>query len=266
MSELRRWSREELLVVLNLYEKLHFGQFHSRQPVIIEVSEKMQRTPGSLAMKLSNLASLDSKLQARGIAGLQGASNLDKAVWTEFHENRNAMVPASEEAMRELFDAREQEDVEVIADEGVKIQPVSPPLDGSTSAISEVTVRRGQQYFRQAVLNAFGSCCGITGIAIRELLVASHILPWARYPKSRLEPQNGIALSRLHDGAFDRGLISFDDNYRLVLSDRLRSHLPQKSLDENFVAYEGKVLGVLPDALPPSLEYLSVHRKEWDLD
>ena len=81
MTEARRWTREELLVVLNLYEKLRFGQFHSRQPVIIEVSEKMRRTPGSLAMKLSNLASLDPKLQARGIAGLKGASNLDKAVW-----------------------------------------------------------------------------------------------------------------------------------------------------------------------------------------
>ena len=58
MAELRRWTREELLVVLNLYEKLRFGQFHSRQPVIIEVAEKMRRTPGRLAMKLSNLASL----------------------------------------------------------------------------------------------------------------------------------------------------------------------------------------------------------------
>ena len=81
MAEPRRWSREELLVVLNLYEKLRFGQFHSRQPVVVEVAEKMQRTLGSLAMKLSNLASHDPNLQARGIAGLKGASNLDKAVW-----------------------------------------------------------------------------------------------------------------------------------------------------------------------------------------
>ena len=69
MTEARRWTRKELLIVLNLYEKLRFGQFHSRQPVIIEVAEKMQRTPGSLAMKLSNLASLDPKLKARGIVG-----------------------------------------------------------------------------------------------------------------------------------------------------------------------------------------------------
>ena len=55
-------------------------------------------------------------------------------------------------------------------------------------------------------------------------------------------------------------------NFVIGLSERLRSHLPQKSLEENFVAYEGKVLNVLPDVLRPSLEYLSVHRKEWDLD
>ena len=81
MAEARKWTWSELLIVLNLYEKLRFGQFHSKQPVIKEIAEKMRRTPGSLAMKLSNLASLDPKLQARGIVGLQGASNLDKAVW-----------------------------------------------------------------------------------------------------------------------------------------------------------------------------------------
>jgi putative restriction endonuclease len=40
MAEARKWTRGELLIVLNLYEKLRFGQFHSRQPVIIEVAEK----------------------------------------------------------------------------------------------------------------------------------------------------------------------------------------------------------------------------------
>ena len=126
-----------------------------------------------------------------------------------------------------------------------------------------MNVRRGQQYFRQVVLNAFGGRCGVTGIAVRELLVASHILPWAKYPKLRLDPQNGISLSRLHDGAFDRGLITFDENYRLVLSERLRRHLPQIALEANFSLYEGKPLDLASDAPPPSQEYLSVHRKTW---
>lgn len=265
MAEARRWTREELLVALNLYEKLRFGQFHSKQPVIVEVAARMKRTPGSLAMKLSNLASLDPKVQARGIVGLQGASNLDQEVWEEFHANREDIVPASEEAMRKLFHATEKDEVEIIGDVGVEVHSAPRPPDGPTSATAQVNVRRGQQYFRQVVLNAFCGRCGVTGIAVRELLVASHILPWAKYPKSRLEPQNGISLSSLHDSAFDRGLIGFDENYRLVLSDRLRSHLPHKSLEENFLSYEGRPLNMLPDIAPPNQGYLSIHRKEWNL-
>lgn len=34
----------------------------------------------------------------------------------------------------------------------------------------------------------------------------------------RLDPQNGIALNALHDKAFDRGLITFDTELRLVCS------------------------------------------------
>jgi len=264
MAAANRWTREELLVVLNLYEKLRFGQFHSKQPVIIEVAARMARTPGSLAMKLSNLASLDPKLQARGIVGLQGASNLDKEVWEEFRANREALVPASEEAMRKLFRATEQDDVEVIGDTGVAVRPSPTPPEGPTSSTAQVLVRRGQQFFRQVVINAFGRHCGVTGIAVRELLVASHILPWAAYPESRLESRNGIALSRLHDGAFDRGLISFDQNYRLVLSKRLREYLPQRALDANFSSYEGKALSMAPDSPFPSQEYLSLHRQKWD--
>lgn len=264
MAEGRRWTREELLIVLNLYEKLQFGQFHSKQPVIIEVAARMNRTPGSVAMKLSNLASLDPKLRTRSIVGLEGASNLDREVWEEFQTNREVLVPASEEAMRKLFNVAEQDEVDVVENVGVAVQPALSPPDGSTSSTAKVNVRRGQQYFRQVVLNAFGGRCGITGIAVRELLVASHILPWATHPESRLEPQNGISLSRLHDGAFDRGLIAFDENYRLILSERLRGYLPQGALEANFVAYSGKPLELSRDVPPPSQEYLAVHRKRWN--
>ena len=75
--------------------------------------------------------------------------------------------------------------------------------------------------------------------------------------------ENGIALSRLHDGAFDRGLITFDEQYRLVLSDRLRAYLPHESLEANFLKYQGKALNISADVPPPKQEYLAVHRKEW---
>lgn len=263
MAESKRWTREELLVVLNLYEKLRFGQFHSRQPVIVEVANRLARTPGSLAMKLSNLASLDPNLQARGIVGLKGASRLDKEVWGEFHANRDVLVAASEEEMRKLFQAAEDDEVEVIGDIGVATRPRPNPPEGPTSSTAQVTVRRVQDFFRQVILNAFNGCCGVTGIAIRELLVASHILPWAEHPEFRLDPRNGISLSRLHDGAFDRGWISFDEDYRLLMSKRLRDYLPHSALEANFSLYEGKVLRMAPDVPYPSQEYLSIHRRKW---
>ena len=38
--------------------------------------------------------------------------------------------------------------------------------------------RRGQEYFRDAVINNSGGVCSVTRLAVRQLLVASHILPW----------------------------------------------------------------------------------------
>jgi hypothetical protein len=86
MATGKKWTREELIVALNLYRKLSFGQLHSRNPVIIALAEKMRRGANSVAMKLSNLASLDPLLRARGVRGLEGASNLDREIWNEFME------------------------------------------------------------------------------------------------------------------------------------------------------------------------------------
>ena len=116
-----RWQRDELLVLLNLYEKLPFGQFDEAQPVIRELAVRMGRTPGSVAMKLCNLASLDPVILARGRTGLPGASALDRQVWAEFQSEREKLAPASEQLFRALFDAKDSEDVEVIGGVGIQV-------------------------------------------------------------------------------------------------------------------------------------------------
>lgn len=112
------------------------------------------------------------------------------------------------------------------------------------------------------ILNAFDGKCGITGIPIRELLVASHIRPWSKFPADRLDERNRLCLSRLRDAAFDRGLITFDEDRRLVLSKRLKDHLPQQALVNNFVVYEGCDLRLPPQTLGPKTEFLEYHRKK----
>jgi putative restriction endonuclease len=264
MATGKRWTRDELLLAMNLYRKLPFGQLHARNPVIVQIAGNLGRRPGSLAMKLCNLASLDPTLQARGIKGLSGASNLDREVWDEFHAHLATLAPQSEEAFRQLFSASEPDEVEVSASEGVKVRrsvQLSAP-SGPTEQTAQVKARRGQQFFRQMILNSFDGRCCVTGIPIRELLVASHILPWGDFPAERLNPQNGLCLSRLHDAAFDQGLISIDDDYRLVLSRELKSHFPQRALELDFAAYAGKTISTPQEAPLPNRDFLRYHRQK----
>lgn len=209
-------------------------------------------------MKLCNFASLDPALKLRGIKGLSGASVLDKTMWREFHENLDETVPASEEMLRELFGVPSGSELEVVPKVGMRGRKL--PTGEETESMASIKIRRGQQYFRNAVLNHFDGRCAITGMAMRELLIASHILPWHSHPAERLNVLNGISLSRLHDAAFDMGLISFDINYCLILSSRLKDELSQRSLSENFGNYEGEPLLLPTDVALPDEKFLAEHR------
>lgn len=259
MNARKRWTREELLVALNIYHKLTFGQLHARQPVIMALAEKLGRGANSVALKLCNFASLDPALKLRGIKGLEGVSKLDVSVWNEFHADLNETVPASETALRTLFETEEESELEVVPKVG--IQEAKRVPNGPTDVTANVKVRRGQEFFRDAVLNNFGGRCGVTGLSVRELLVASHILPWGTHAEERLNVRNGLCLSRMHDAAFDRGLITFDEQFRLRLSPRLEAELPQRCVAENFGAYSGETLTIPDDAALPELVFLDHHRK-----
>ena len=71
-----RWTRDELLIVLNLYHKIPFGKISSRQPVIIDLASRMGRTPASVSMKLGNLARISHTPFRRRAAGLGFSGSL----------------------------------------------------------------------------------------------------------------------------------------------------------------------------------------------
>lgn len=253
-----KWTREHFLVALNLYCKLPFGQLHRRNPIIVEAAEKMGRSANSLAMKLCNFASLDPVQQARGIRGLPGATRQDRAMWSEFHENLPVLAPESEGLLHDLFTRDEAKEVDLLSRDKVRL--VAPT--GPTEATANVKVRRGQQFFRQAILNAYDVRCCISGINAPRLLVASHIKPWGKFPETRLDPRNGLCLSTLHDAAFDSGLITLDDDLNVVLSRRLKSYFPQPTLEQNFVPFEGQCIRLPNKLAEPDRGYLRYHRDE----
>lgn len=88
-----------------------------------------------------------------------------------------------------------------------------------------VRQRRGQDIFRDALMDYWDGRCAVTGVDQPELLRASHMKPWAdcATDAERMDPFNGLLLTADLDAAFDKGLVTFDIEGRAVFSPVLRA-------------------------------------------
>lgn len=99
-----------------------------------------------------------------------------------------------------------------------------------------IKARIGQSHFRNQLQLKFGTCC-ICGIEHNELLIASHIKPWSKSNSDeKIDYQNnGLLLCVMHDKLFDRGFISFDDNGKIIISEKIKKEDFNKiKIDKNF--------------------------------
>lgn len=251
MAAGKTWSRDELIVAMNLYCKLPFGQLHHRNPVIVALAGKLGRTPGSLAMKLCNLASLDPVQQARGISGLTGASAGDRAVWQEFNNDWDRLAFESEMLVAKLEGKLVEAEAEIREDE--------LPREGLERE-RVVRQRVNQRFFRAAVLAAYGWRCCITNLAVQDLLIASHIVPWAKDEANRVNPRNGLCLNALHDCAFDRGFITLSERLKVEVSPLLKAVPIEPVTGRLLLEYEGTTIR-LPERFLPDGDLLNWHRR-----
>ena len=132
--------------------------------------------------------------------------------------------------------------------------------EGKT-ALRQIETRQNQYVFRQMMLENYQSQCCLTGLPLPEALRASHISPWAKDKKNRLNPENGLCLSATYDAAFDRKLISLDEDYRLILAPALKKYYTNKAFQAQFKSLAGKQI-TLPKRFLPSQSLLSQHRRQ----
>jgi putative restriction endonuclease len=248
MAQHTPWSRNELLVAFRLYCHTPFGKLHQHNREIIELSGLIGRTPSAVAMKACNFASLDPAQQARKIRALGNVSNADRILWEEFWSDGSA-VAAEAEAAYELL----TKGATFKVSEQVKIP------SGPTDVERTVRARRVQAFFRSTVLNSYQFQCALTGISDPALLSASHIIPWRFEESRRADPTNGICLNSLHDRAFDRGLITFDEDWRLVISKQIRDIVSVLYHKQSFHNLVGQRIRLPERFLPDSLA-MNYHR------
>lgn len=85
-----------------------------------------------------------------------------------------------------------------------------------------VGARIGQGKFRADVLARWNRRCAVTGIALPQILRASHVKPWRDSSNAeRLDPENGLPLVANLDALFDARFISFDDEGAILISSML---------------------------------------------
>ena len=240
------WTREEEIIVFNLYCKIPFQKSSKTHPDVVRIAQLIGRTPSAVNMKIGNYGSFDPNLKRQGISGLTNVSKLDKQIWDEFNGNWDELAFLSEKLIAKL--------------ENVPIEEkVSAPIPVGYEKTITTKQRVNQSFFRNALLSSYSSACCITGISNSSLLLASHIKPWRDSSDSeKTNPENGLLLNALHDKAFDAGLITVTPDYLIRVSDKITDKFDGQIIKRFFGDYNKKKI-TLPEKFYPKKEFLEYH-------
>ncbi len=246
-QESKNWTREEHILAFNLYCQIPFGSIDEKNPKIRELAALIGRTPGSVSLKLANIARLDPALKARGIGGMSHGAKGEEDVWREFSERPEDLALESERLRAGLHGQTLEEVAEV--------ETADLPKEG-IERDRLVKTRVNQNFFRKRVLALYRYRCCVTGIGEQSLLTASHIVPWSVDTENRLNPKNGLCLNALHDRAFDRYLMWVEDDLTIRFNAKLK--LGDSESAHWFLGFEGKKL-LLPENFSPDGAFLARH-------
>ena len=244
----KQWSRDESLVALHIYLTVPFSHIRETNPDIVELSGKLRtRNPTAMKMKAYNFSSLDDSIRQKGLAR---ASAQDKQIWQEFLDDREGMLEEINAVLEGISSTA------VIRESEAEDLPALPSGTTEVAVIGTARRRLGQIYFRKIVMSSYDWCCSVTGLALPRLVEASHIIPWRKDEARRLDPTNGLALNTLMHPAFDKGYMTFDEEWRVCFSAQAKANPDGNRI---LLAWEGEPLR-LPNKFLPCKDAMEWHR------
>ena len=246
-----KWNREETILAFELYCRTPFSKISQGNKDIQELASLLGRTPGSVGLKMHNLAHYDPELQKRNVSAMAHGSKLDAEIFQEFANDWENLSYQAQIIKAKMMG--------VPADTILEMDDV-PQLPMGLTHDQMIKARVGQYFFRLSVLTAYNNQCCITGLNIPNLLVASHIKPWAKSDEKteRTNPCNGLALNPFHDKAFDRGFITIDNQYQVVISSRIKEISMDQETRDWFMSYDHHAI-TLPDRFKPGRRFIEFH-------
>ncbi|MCJ8154120.1 hypothetical protein MKJ01_10150 [Chryseobacterium sp. SSA4.19] len=113
MKKNPNFNREELILCLDLYFRMDYGQMHGSNPEVIKLSEDLRklglhkdipdinafRSVNSISLKLANFKRLDGNFKGRG---MRMGGKMDREIWNEFHKHRDKLKNEAD-LIRQLY-------------------------------------------------------------------------------------------------------------------------------------------------------------------
>ena len=153
-------------------------------------------------------------------------------------------------------------DVDAYAENQVPV--VGTDVEHTVAGRRVAVLRDEQHFFRRAILSSYRGRCCMSGLSESKLLIASHIVPWSKDKANRLNPSNGLCLSAIHDRAFDKGLITLTEDFKILVSDIIKRS-KDVFIRDVILPLDGKLIE-MPEKFSPDVAFITWHRNELFMD
>ena len=248
---IKTWTKEEIMIIFNLYCKLSFKESTRDNNMIDEYAKLLKRSSDSLIIKMSDLGKIDPELKKySNITGIYG-EKLDRDVWSDFLNNPMQFVYNSAKliaraAGRNLSD----------------LDDMNKDLPKGCNPKDSIRHKIGFLFFRKVVLSSYNNTCCISGVKDPLLVEACHIAEWDDDENKIVDPRNGLCLNYLMHKAYDRKFVSVSPDYKIKISERMI----MSAMREDFRTYLKSINDrhiFLPDRFRPSRDLLAMHYEEF---
>ena len=262
-----KWTEDELVLTLYVYLNYPKDSLFKTSELQIDFRNRLERYTGisrsinSIDLRIANYKSVDPNYQGKGMSG--GGKEVAR-IFKYYKNHTNDLKKKFDDF---LF-ATNQYILEEAVEEIENIKKVSYDdlvLITQDAYIKYLINQRNgklQKYFKDGLINEFGCRCSLCGINDKQLLIASHIIPYSKCvdKKDMINHNNGLLLCPNHDSLFDKGLITFKDNGQIIISKIINENLYNLlNIDKNY-CLDKKYLS------DERIDYLRVHRKKYFID
>jgi len=252
------WSREELILALELYLRAGLLDDHSAE--VQQLSEALKdlafvqkedpevfRNPNGVAMKLANFAALDPNYKGKG---LTSGGRLDKEIFEEFFGQPLALATETR-LLRAQW--QEMKEVDAVAESEEYYEPeIEDQSDQREKVNRAIVLRRGQPSFRKLLLTAYDGKCAITGCNAPDALEAAHILGYRGNFSNKAN--NGLLLRADIHTLFDLQLLAVETtDMTCVVAERLLGTEYEELIGKELIVPEDK-------ECRPGRSHLNFHR------